>query len=330
MSNLTLGELGEFGIIDRIKKVLPAADTVVEGIGDDCAVVRAGDRLLLLSCDAAVEGVHFDRRYATGEEIGRKAATAALSDIAAMGGFARFALVTLAAPNDTEADFVEALFTGIADAVDACAAVVVGGDMTSNPNGLIIDITVIGEIEPGCRYVLRRGAKAGDAIAVTGFPGDSAAGLDALQNGIDTYVLPHIHLHPYARILEGYWFAECAPVHAMIDCSDGLLQDIGHVATASKLGADIDRAKLPHSEPLSRYAASQGRPEEDFILGGGEDYELIVAIESEAAAALAADFKKAFGRPLTIIGAFSQAHRNVLVDGTIPAPTGYQHFRRPG
>ena len=330
MSNNTLGELGEFGIIERLQKVLSSADNVVEGIGDDCAVVRAGDRLLLLSCDAAVEGIHFDRAYATAKEIGWKAATAALSDIAAMGGKASFVLVTLAASEATEAAFVEALLGGIAEATDACGAIVVGGDTTSNPNGLMLDITVIGEVDPAGRYLLRRGASGGDVVAVTGFPGESAAGLDALQKRIDAPVLRAAHLHPNARLAAGQWLAQHASVHAMIDCSDGLAQDVGHIATASALGVDIDGAKLPVSAALRDYVASQDCPPEDFLLAGGEDYELIVAITHSDAEKLCADFQKVFDIPLTNIGTFSDAHRDILVDGQPPARTGYQHFRRSG
>ncbi|MCJ7839169.1 MAG: thiamine-phosphate kinase, partial [Burkholderiales bacterium] len=138
-----LSRLGEFGLIERIARILPGAPTLIEGIGDDCAVVRIFDRLMLLSCDMFVEDVHFRRRYARPQDVGWKAATSALSDVAAMGGTPLFSLVSLACPAHTDSAYVEGLYHGITDAVGQAGAVVVGGDTTMSPSGIAIDVTVI-------------------------------------------------------------------------------------------------------------------------------------------------------------------------------------------
>jgi thiamine-monophosphate kinase len=329
MGKKTIRDLGEFGAIDRIKKLLPTADNVVEGIGDDCAVVRVGAQLLLLSCDASIEGVHFDQAYMPPKEIGWKAATAALSDIAAMGGTAKFALVTLAAPSTTEETLIEALFQGIAEAATACGAVVVGGDMTSNPSGIILDISVIGEPTKDGRYLTRSGAQPGDLLAVTGHPGESAAGLHAFQRNNEAPALQAAHCIPTARIAEGQYFASHTDVHAMLDSSDGLLQDAAHIAKASDLGLNIDSAKLPISSTLQEYARAQDVTPESYALNGGEDYELIIALAPQDAEKRIAEFNKTFDIRLNIVGTFTDAHTKVLVDGAPTKTQGYQHFQTP-
>ncbi len=179
-----LGDIGEFGLIARLTRGLPVSGAVVEGIGDDCAVLRCGDRLLLATCDASLEGIHFSRRHATPKDIGWRAAASALSDIAAMGGKPTFVLVTLACPADISPDFIEDVYRGLSEAVHATGAVIVGGDTTGTKTGLALDVTVLGEATGG-RPLLRRGARPGDIVVVTGYPGASAGGLAALQCGVD-------------------------------------------------------------------------------------------------------------------------------------------------
>jgi thiamine-monophosphate kinase len=323
----TLRDLGEFGLIARFTGGLAVPDSVVVGAGDDCAVLRVGERLLLVSCDASIEGVHFDRSFASPEDIGWKAAASALSDIAAMGGHARFVLVTLACPAETPVETLDALYRGLTSAVAEAEAAIVGGDTTQSPAGIVLDVTVMGEAEGG-RYLLRRGAKPGDLVAVTGTPGKSAAGLVALQSQIHAPSLARAHLHPIPRLREGRWLAERAEVHAMIDLSDGLLQDVGHIAEASACGVDIDPALLPAIEGVEELETALRLAPETFALAGGEDYELAITFEAGAEENLLTAFRKEYNLPLTVVGRVTDAWQGVRIAGETSGVGGYDHFRR--
>lgn len=322
----TLRELGEFGLIKRLAATLPANDAVVTGIGDDCAVVRIGGQLLLVSCDASLENVHFSPKLAPPEAIGWKACASALSDIAAMGGQPRFALVTLACPTDTDIAFLERLYRGMENAAAACGAVIVGGDTARSPSGLMIDLMIVGE-PSGKRYLCRRGAQAGDILAVTGWPGRAAAGLRALETGIHAADLIDAHLHPLPRIHEGQWLAKRPEAHAMIDLSDGLVQDAGRLAEAAALGIDLTPEALPVAPALATYQNQLGVNVLDAMLAGGEDYELAVALDAPAAQKLCETFVKHFSIPLAVVGRFTAQWTGVRIDGKIPKSTGYDHFR---
>ena len=141
----SISETGEFAFIDRIQALFPTSADVLHGPGDDCAVVRVGDRIQLVSTDASIEGVHFRRDWTTHYDIGWKAASAALSDIAAMGGKPQFLLTSIAIPESEAIDDLESLYKGVAEAASACGSVVIGGDTTQSPSGLTVDVTVIGE-----------------------------------------------------------------------------------------------------------------------------------------------------------------------------------------
>ena len=318
-------ELGEFGLIARITKALPTAPSLIEGIGDDCAVVRSGGETLLLTCDAAIEDVHFSRAYLSPEDIGWRSAAAAISDIAAMGGAPRFLLVTLAIPGDMDAGYIEALYQGLGAAVAESGAIIAGGDITRSPGGLMLDISVIGV--PVTRCVTRAGARPGDVLAITGWPGQSAAGRRALVSGWEAPVLAEAHRRPCLRVAEGQWLAEHEAVRAMIDVSDGLAQDAGHIAERSGVAVDILRASLPVSNPLRALAEERGVDAEACILGGGEDYELLAALEPGGADALCADFEANHGLPLCIVGRFSEGI-GVRLDGAPVEAAGFDHFRR--
>jgi thiamine-monophosphate kinase len=324
----SVGSIGEFGLIARLKRVVPSAPSVIEGIGDDCAVVRAGDRILLATCDLSLENVHWRRDDASPESIGYKAAASALSDIAAMGGSPLFCLVSLACPGDTEVAFIDGLYDGLLDAAAQCGAAVVGGDTTRSAEGVILDVMAIGE--PAGRYVTRKGAAAGDRLAVTGRLGLAAAGLHALEGGVAAPDLVHAHYHPAPRFPEGLWLSACPEVHAMIDISDGLLQDAGHLAEAAGLGVDIDRNRLPVDPRLAAYCAKQGVSPYDFILSGGEDYELAFAVVAEGVDGLVEAFRRQFQTEVSVVGVFEGGFREVRVSGSVAGKGGFDHFRREG
>ena len=322
----SLRDIGEFGLIRRLTRGLCQADSVVEGVGDDCAVVRFGDRLMLVSTDASVEDVHFTSRTASPRAIGWKAAASAISDIAAMGGEARFVLVTVACPADVNVERLEDLYGGIYEAVQSAGAVIIGGDTTQSLARIVLSVTVIGEAVDG-NYRTRKGARPGDVLAVTGYPGRSAAGLLSLELNVDAPPLVEAHLHPVPRLKEGRWLAAREPVHAMIDLSDGLVQDTGHIAEASQVGVDIDPEALPISVDLQAYRETLGISPSDLVLAGGEDYELGVAIGPDAAEAIILEFKEAFDLPLTVVGRFVEGPKGIRIAGAKPVKLGYDHFR---
>lgn len=321
----SLGDLGEFGYIARITRNLPTGDNVVAGAGDDCAVVRHGGRLLLVSCDASIEDVHFSRRLAQPVDIGWKTFAAAFSDIAAMGGKPLYAVASLAVPADTPLDILDELSRGAQDCVSHCGALLIGGDTTRSPGPVMLDVTVLGEPVEG-RYLLRSGAQEGDILAHTGRLGLSAAGLLALQLGVDAPDLARAHLHPEPRIAAGQWFAARDACHAMMDISDGLVQDAAHLAQASGLGIGIDTSLIDVSA-LEPWEETLGTSAMDLACAGGEDYELLVAISREEFPALRRAFTESTGLPLHAVGRFTRSHGGVHVDGEAPGRGGFDHFR---
>lgn len=322
----TLRDIGEFGLIARLTRDMKKSDAVLEGVGDDCAVVRFGDRIMLVSSDASVEEVHFSRRTAAPKDIGWKAAAAAISDIAAMGGEARFLLVSFACPVETKVEFLDELYSGIRDVATETGVCIIGGDTTQSLARIGFDMMVIGEAVDG-RYRLRRGARPGDVLAVTGYPGRSSAGLIALETEVLAPPLVNAHLHPIPRLKQGRWLAAREEVHAMIDISDGVVQDAGHIAEASGVGVDIDPEILPISPDLERYRRDLGIAPRDLVLAGGEDYELAVAIDGARCSEILEDFRRAFDLPLTVIGRFVDQPKGTRVAGVTPVQLGYDHFR---
>jgi thiamine-monophosphate kinase len=317
--------MGEFGIIKRMQRLLPVTPSVIEGIGDDCAVFRSHDRLYLATCDMSVEGIHFRRDFAAPDEIGWKAAVASVSDIAAMGGIPLFSIVSMACPGDTPAMFVEDLCNGMSSALSPYGAVIVGGDTTESPERIVLDVTVIGEMH-NSRYLRRGGALIGDVLAVTGYPGLSRGGLDALKNDRQADELVKAYRRPRPRVAEGQWLADNTLVHSMIDLSDGLVADTGHMAAASNVGIDILTGQLPVHPALAAYCEETGGDPVEYMLGGGEDYELAFTIEPNQARAVIDQFHQEFSIPVTVIGAVAENWDGVRVDGDTPTCYGYEHF----
>ena len=321
----TVGETGEFGLIDRIKRYLPTGPSVVEGIGDDCAVVRLHGRTYLATCDLALEGVHFRTDYSSGEDIGYKAAVSNLSDIAAMGGNPLFAVVSFACPPETSAAFCEDISKGLSRAMSSYGAVIVGGDTTECPDRIVLDVALIGEAIDGI-YQKRNGARAGDVLAVTGHLGLSNTGLHALQHGHEAESLIEAHRRPRPRVNEGKWLGRHTAVRAMIDISDGLVSDAGHLARQAGLGVEIRRDDLLVHPDLKAYATHHDPTE--FILRGGEDYELAFVLDGDTAAVAIDHFHQEFRTPVSIIGAFTDEWEGVRVDGEETDLHGYEHFRK--
>ncbi|HQN01425.1 MAG TPA: thiamine-phosphate kinase [Candidatus Hydrogenedentes bacterium] len=321
-----LDQLGEFGLIDLLTKNVSGNSSVLVGIGDDCAVVQEGKKQHLFTCDAFIENIHFRRAWASPEDIGRKTAAAALSDIAAMGGIARYMLVTLACARDTDVTYLERIYTGLKAGSEEGRVALIGGDTTASCEGIMISVTVIGKALDN--PVLRSGARPGDVVAVTGYPGCAALGLHALEQGDGSApeALLHAHLRPRPKLMEGKFLGN-GEVNAMIDLSDGLVQDLGHIAVRSNVSIDIETEKLPFTPEQCAYAEKSGVSALQAALCGGEDYELAFTVPPRQVATLLAEFKLQFHLPVTVIGAVTEGPARVTVDG-LPCPhTGYNHFQ---
>lgn len=309
----TLAEVGEFALIDALSTLFVPREGVLLGPGDDTAVVAA-DRAVLLTTDLLVEGRHFRREWVAAADVGHRAAAASMADVAAMGGTATALVVGFAAPGDLPAQWAYDLAEGLAEEAALVGASVVGGDVTAS-DAVVVAVTALGSTESA--PLTRAGACAGDVVALAGRLGWAAAGLAVLRRGfrspravVDAYRRPS---PPYAAGPE----AAAAGATAMIDVSDGLLADLGHVAVASGVSIDVDSAALVPAEPLEAVGAALGVEPLRFCLTGGDDH------------ALAATFPA--GSPLppgwVVIGSVATG-AGVTVDGVAyEAPAGHEHFR---
>lgn len=322
----SLNETGEFPFIDRLHELFADSPDVIQGIGDDCAVVHVGDTIQLVSTDAFVENVHFRRDWSTPYDIGWKAAAAALSDIAAMGGQPRFLLTSMAIPESSKVEELLKIGEGIRDAAKSVGATIIGGDTTRSPNGLMIDVTVIGEAPDG-KYLLRKGAQSGDMLLITGTPGRSRAGMMALEKGIDAETLIHAHLHPKPRVEFGQWFLKQDHVRAMMDVSDGIAQDAGHLAKAAGLGVGMTSASVAIDPELLTVCLELDLSIPELVFAGGEDYELAVVVDPVHSLSIIEEFREHFDMPIYAIGTFSDKFEGVRIDGEAVENPGYDHFR---
>jgi thiamine-monophosphate kinase len=315
-TNPTLADVGEFGLIARVTAGRTQPATTLLGPGDDAAVVAAPDGRVVACTDTAVEGVHWRPDWSTPEQVGRKVAAANLADVAAMGAVPTALLVGLACPASTPV----ADLSGYADGLWAEAAVagvgVVGGDVTS-AGQVVLSVTALGSLE-GRAPVTRAGARAGDVLAVRGRLGWAAAGWAVLARGFRSPVAVvgahRVPEPPYAAGPE----AAAAGATAMIDVSDGLLADLGHVARASGALVDVRSAALEVPARLADVGRALGVDPLHWLLTGGEDH------------ALAATFPGAPPAGWTVIGEVREGGPGVLVDGRgyDGGPEGWDHFRR--
>jgi thiamine-monophosphate kinase len=307
------------------------------GVGDDCAVLETqAGTTLLATTDLLIEDVHFRRRYATPFDIGWKALAVNLSDIASMGGRPRWALVALALPASTEAADVDAFYDAAWALAGEHGVAIVGGDTSASPGGWIVNITLLGEaVQPP---VLRSTARPGDVVAVTGPLGRSAAGLALLTApkapaGLSASAVEDVrgaHLRPVPRVREGQWLAAAGGITAMIDLSDGLVTDLGHLVEESGVGADIEITRIPVSETVREVAGACGADALAWASSGGEDYELLLTCDPGAWARLSREFERATGRILHRIGEIADAARGTVYRGAaglaVPMAPGFEHF----
>jgi thiamine-monophosphate kinase len=309
--------MNEFELIARLTKSLPANHHVVAGAGDDCAILDLGvpDNLILFKTDAVVEGVHFTREIPPGK-IGRKALARGLSDIAAMAGTPVAALVTIALPPDFDVEFIAGIYDGLNALAAQFKVAIVGGETTTNPERILISISLIGTVRRG-KQILRSGAGPGDAIFVTGELGGSLAG-------------KHLDFEP--RLAEAHWLAEHFPIHALMDLSDGLAGDLRHLLRASKVGAQLLKSAIPVSREAKLRAKESptAKPAFAAALGDGEDFELLFTLAGKHAVALLDAWKKEFPKvKLSCIGKIIAGEEILIRDkiGSHPLnANGYVHF----
>lgn len=325
-----LSEIGEFGLIDRIKEgaIVDQADVVV-GIGDDAAAYRPGAGLLqLITTDMLVENVHFLLDKTTPWQLGYKAIAVNLSDIGAMGGRPRQAVVSVGLPAHLPVEFVVDLYRGMKEICREFAVNIIGGDTVASPHGLVVNAAVTGEVAPA-GLLRRSGSRPGDLVVVTGTLGDSACGLDLLRTpGWEehefAWPLVTAHLTPRPQIATGLRLAAWGATSAD-DISDGLASEANELAKAGGVGIKIHADLIPLSPQLVEAAAIFGRRPLDYALFGGEDFELVFTISPEK-------FEQITYRGgLTVVGEVTgQEHGVALIAGGAARPLeprGYNHFR---
>jgi thiamine-monophosphate kinase len=311
---MRLSELGEFGLIDLIHSAGSRYETprrspwreVLVGIGDDAAAWQNGSQIQLATTDTMVQSVHFNLSVITWEELGRKALAVNLSDIAAMGGIPKYALLSLALPAQLEAEDVSKFIDSMMRLAAEFEVAVVGGNVAVASN-VVITVTIIGSAKG--RDLLRRStASPGQQLAVTGYLGSSAAGLEVLEgktisDAKASSLLRRSHLDPTPRVKEGQILIEQG-VRTAIDISDGLLADLGHICEASNVGAKVKLEQVPiHPVVMANFPNH-----DDLALSGGEDYELLFTAEE----AIVDRVRQVLDCPVTVIGN--------ITDGPHPTP----------
>ena len=342
---MKLSQLGEFGLISRAKEIFIPSDKegVVVGIGDDCAAIKPREGFLLIAtADVLIENIHFKLDYIQPYQLGIKSININLSDIAAMGGIPLYALLSIAVPQNISVNFMDDFFKGVKDGAKRFKVSIIGGNVSSSKNEFSINITVLGEAEE--KYMpLRKGAKAGDKIFVTGYLGNSAAGMKILKSGQWQKKLIERHLMPSPRLTEGRFLAVRGLATSMIDISDGLASDIRRICEESKVGANIFIKNIPISKELKNFTSSQLKtrgthPADgssklktslDFTIYGGEDYELLFTVKPENVRKLKSLWKN-MKTPITMIGEITKRGINLVnTDGkAIPlTKEGYNHFK---
>jgi len=334
---MKVSELGEFGLIDLLAKMaygaqdkeIEAWQQLILGIGDDAAAWHGDASIQLATVDSLVQDVHFSLAITSWEELGWRAMAANLSDIAAMGGLPKYALVSLALSDSTEVEDVTALYRGMIELAQQFEVAVVGGDISSAPL-LVINITVLGSTKSQAQHILTRSAaKAGEKVAVTGYLGAAAAGLEVLSKHLSleaeaTAGLKKAFLQPYPRVAEGQILVEQG-VRTAIDISDGLISDLRHICQASQVSARIEIDGVPIQSAVK---ANFGDRALELALSGGEDYELLFTASAE----IIDKVKAAASCPITVIGEImaDKAGEITLVDGkgnpVNPPGVGWEHF----
>lgn len=323
---MKLSDIGEFGLIERLRSLVGEAPTGEFWVGDDAAVLRAPAGTILFTGDLLVEGVHFDLELTGPVDLGYKAIAVNISDVAAMGGTPRRALVLLGVRPGFEYEWFESLYEGMRQCSEAFDMAVVGGDV-SRSDCLVLGVCLIGN--PAGRLVVeRRGARVGDAVCVTGTLGASAAGYRLLRAGSkERPDLLEAHLRPTPRVREVEALRRSLPT-SMIDVSDGFAADLLHICEESKVGVLIDASRLPL---IDLEGMDLDRDPLDLALSGGEDYELIFTIPKSRAERAVLEVEEKTGTRVSVVGEVTASDRGrVLVQDGVSKPleaVGWDHLK---
>ncbi len=311
-ADATLADAGEFGLIDALTALFEQGEHVLVGPGDDAAVLRIRNGHVVVSTDLMVEGRHFRRDWASAEDVGHRAAAQNLSDINAMGGRAHSLTIGLAAPADLPVQWALDFARGFAEECAQVGASIVGGDLT-RAEQVVIAVTVMGACTQS--PVLRSGAEPGDVVALFGRQGWSAGGLAVLGRGFRSpRVLVEAYRRPEPPYDAGAVAAE-AGASAMIDVSDGLLADAGHIADESGVAIDIRRSAFEIPEPLHAVGAALGADPIQFILGGGDDHALLATFPAGQVPG-----------GWLVVGEVAEGEGVTVDGGAYDGPTGWVHF----
>jgi thiamine-monophosphate kinase len=327
---------GETSLIAALNRLFgPPPATVALGIGDDCAALAvAGEDYLLWTVDTLIEGVHFDLSYFSLPQLGRKALAVNLSDIAAMGGEPLYTLLSLGWPRHRDVSGALALGAELAQAAQEYGVAVIGGDTVASPGGVMVTLSLLGRV-PRDEMLRRQGARVGDGVYVTGPLGEAAAGLEILQRGLalDTELhkaLSQAHFAPQPQLQAGRVLAGQKLATALIDLSDGVATDLGHLCRASGVGARVPAATAPVSPRVQAAAASLGVDPLDLALKGGEDYQLLFTSPAEKTPALFQAFAQAGLPPPLPLGEIISGAGVFLVTAEGEKDItgeGFDHFR---
>ncbi len=338
--NRIVAGIGEFGLINRIQKIIPKIDRkdLVIGIGDDTAVIRINEhRALLITCDIQVENQHFRLKNISPYQLGKRAMAVNLSDIAAMGGQPTYALVSLGFPKSFPLSDFDELFTGMRDELTIFSAYIIGGNISNTSKELIVDITLLGEVSPD-KVMTRSGARPGDRIFVTENLGESGAGFYVLEKYGKNYHrefnnLVQKHLQPIPRVEIGQRIAQSGFATAMIDISDGIASDLNHICFMSAVEAEIYQDRIPLPDGIDKVTYFSGKSALYLALHSGEDYELLFTMRPDTPDAIIHSISKETGIAITEIGKIltiesgyqliDLQNRRVLIQ-----PKGWDHFNR--
>jgi thiamine-monophosphate kinase len=338
---MKVSELGQFGLIDKVAKMIEESrdgkaeswKNLLAGIGDDCAVWKGITSNQLAKVDCQVEGIHFNLDLISWEDLGWKSLAVNLSDIASMGGIPQYALVSLGIPPHTEVENVVSLYRGMLKLAKLSGTAIVGGNMSGSPM-IFVDVNVLGKTgNPEGKYLTRSSAKPGDRIAVTGWLGTAAAGLNMLTgkkqlDAASADCLSQAFARPEPRLMEGRLLVEMG-VNTCIDISDGLLADLGHVCQSSRTGAVIQVERLPIRAEVKKVFGDRSF---EMALSGGEDYQLLFT----ARPGIIERVRKAAACPVNIIGEIVAENTGQVVlineEGKHlrADQTGWDHFKSGG
>jgi thiamine-monophosphate kinase len=326
-----VSDLSEAELVARIQSHLPPAPPWLSvGIGDDAAVVEpARNRLEVLSVDALVEGVHFDRRFTPAGAIGHRALAVNLSDLAAMGAEPRFALLSLVLPADLPVCDFDAMVKGAATLAQRQRLHVVGGNLARSPGPLVIDVMVSGVVKR--RQALRRqGAQPGDLVFLSGSIGGAAAGLQMLRTGggVSRETCTGRYLYPDPRVRLGVLVARNRAASSCIDLSDGLADGVHRIAAASGVGITIDGSALPIEPDARSWFESRGEDPIRLAVDSGDDYELVFTTRPQRVGRLRTVLRQLDDIPVVQIGVCTASREVVLnrAGKLCPMSLGYKHF----